>query len=88
MGQQAAQQAAASASRAAQQQANQNYQQTIRHASSLNHRHSPRPSGRRQRGLFGRLISLVFTLVTLVVAAGVFLLILSQAQPGWFNSLS
>jgi hypothetical protein len=84
MGQQAAQQAAAAASRAASQQANTNYQQTVRHASSLNHQRHYRGSG-GGLGMFGRVASAVFSLVVIAAALGILLLILSQAQPHWFH---
>jgi hypothetical protein len=83
MGQQAAQQAAAAASRAASQQANANYQQTVRHASSLNHQRHYRGGG--GLGMFGRVASAVFSLVVLAAALGILLLILSQAQPHLFH---
>ncbi len=82
MGQQAAQQAAAAASRAASQQANTNYQQTVRHASSLNHQRHYRGGG---FGMFGRVASALFSLVVLAAALGILLLVLSQAQPHWFH---
>lgn len=84
MGQQAAQQAAASASRGAQQHASASYQHTVRHASNAVHRQQHLRGGRRL-GLFGRLVRLVFTLAILVVAVGIVLLVLSQAQPDWFD---
>nr|WP_042191142.1 hypothetical protein [Kibdelosporangium sp. MJ126-NF4]CEL19870.1 hypothetical protein [Kibdelosporangium sp. MJ126-NF4]CTQ97094.1 hypothetical protein [Kibdelosporangium sp. MJ126-NF4] len=87
MGQQASQQASASASRASQQHASMASQHAMQHASSLSHRHHSRSAGRGGFGLLGRLVGLVFTLVSLAIAAGVFLLILSQAQPEWFHGV-
>jgi hypothetical protein len=86
-GQQAAQQAAASASRAAQQQASMAYQNQVRHASSAAQRQHYRAGGRRRFGLLGRLFAFLFSLVILAVAAGIFLAVLSQAQPQWFHSI-
>jgi hypothetical protein len=87
MGQRAGQQASQSATNAARQQASQNYQAGLRH--SLD---AARRSGgyRRTRrfGLLGRLVSLVVTLVVLAVAAGIALLILSQAAPDVFAQLT
>lgn len=76
MGQQAAQQAAARAQQAA---ANSYY---------LAHRNDVRRP--RRGGLFGvvrRLVGFVFSLVVIAIAIGIFLLILSQAQPDWFEGL-
>lgn len=82
MGQQAAQQAAASARNAAMQQASYAQQQSVRHASSLNHR-TYQPARRAVGGLF----RFVFSLITIAVALGILLLILSQAQPHWFHQI-
>jgi hypothetical protein len=91
MGQQAAQQAAARASSAAQQTAATDYGFTTQAASNAGRRHSNRYHRPHRRGGFfgaiGRLVSLLFTLVFLAVATGVFLMILSQAQPDWYAHL-
>jgi hypothetical protein len=91
MGSQAAQQAAARASSAAQQAAAIGYGFTMQAASNAGRHHSPgyyRPHRRVGFfGVIGRLVSLLFTLVFLAVAAGIVLVILSQAQPDWFAHL-
>src|SRR5262249_14393361 len=94
MGQQAAQQAAAAASRGAQQTAATSYGMTVQAASNAGRRSHYRPHSnyRPHRrvgffGMIGRLVSLVFTLVIIAVAVGIFLVILSQAQPDWFTHI-
>lgn len=80
LGQQAAQQAAASASRGAAQNAATAYNTTVQNASRLSHRHPHRPSRGGFFGLVGRLVRLVFSLVVIVMAVGIFLMILTQAM--------
>lgn len=73
------QQAAAAASRAQQAAANSYY---------LAHRNDVRRP--RRGGVLGairRLVGLVFSLVVIAIAIGIFLLILSQAQPDWFDQV-
>ena len=76
-----AQTAQASASRAAQQNA--------AYGASLNHRRTHYPAARRGAlGLFGRLVSAVFTIVVLLIMAAVALVVLnsvdaSMAEPVW-----
>ncbi len=87
MGQQAAQQAAAAASRAAQQQAALAQNLTLQGTQRAARSHSPyyRHASGRRLGVFGRLLRLVFSLVFFAVAIGIFLVILSAAQPDWFE---
>lgn len=88
LGQQAAQQGAAAASRGAQQTAAIGYGMTVQAASNAARRHHYRPHSRVGFfGVIGRLFTLVFTLVFLAVAVGIFMIILSQAQPDWFTHI-
>jgi hypothetical protein len=75
-------------------QAQQNYQQQVQHNSTTFARnaayHGQQLRYRRQhpRGPVGpirRLIGFVFSLVFIAIAVGIFLVILSAAQPDWFN---
>ncbi len=69
-----AQTAQASASRAAQQNA--------AYGASLNHRRAHYPSPRRGAlGLFGRLVSMIFTTIVLLIMAVVALVVLSSVDP-------
>lgn len=73
------QQGAAAASRARQATADSHYL-------ARRNQHG-RPRGGGFFGLIGRLIGLVFTLVVVAIAAGIFLMILGQASPDLFNQL-
>lgn len=72
--------------------AQQAYQQQVHHNNSANfHRNAAYQDQlryRRQRGpvsAVGRFFRFVFTLVFLVTVIGIFLTILSAAQPDWFG---
>lgn len=72
--QQFAQTSSASASRAAQQNA--------AYGASLNHRRTHYPAARRgPLGLFGRLVSMIFTTIVLLIMAGIALVVLSSVDP-------
>jgi hypothetical protein len=74
---------------AQQQQAQHNRSAAFhRQAAYHDHLRRRRRGGRGRFGLLGRLVGLVFTLVTIAVAVGIFLLILSQAQPAWFDTIT
>ena len=72
-------------------QAQQNYQQQVQHFSTFQRQsaEAQRQLGhRRHRGPAGpirRLIGFVFSLVFIAIAAGVFLVILTTADPHWFD---
>ncbi|WP_053847370.1 hypothetical protein [Streptomyces sp. NRRL B-24085] len=74
-------------------QAQQNYQQQVRHnsatfARNAAHHNQLRYRGTHPRGPVGvirRLLGLVFSVVFLVIALGIFLMILSAVAPDWFD---
>ncbi|SRR6266496_4744204 len=84
MGQRAGQQASQSFNNASQQHASQTSQDAVRHSLTAARHGGYRP--RRSRPL-RRLVGFVFTLVFLAVAAGIALLILSQAAPDLFDQV-
>lgn len=65
-------------------QAQQNYQQQVQHDRATFARNSAYHAQRRRRGPVGvvrRLLGLVFSLVFVAIAVGIFLMILNAAQP-------
>jgi hypothetical protein len=76
---------ARSAQQAYQQQVQQNsanFQRNAAHAGYLGYR-SRHPRG--PVGVVRRLFGFVFSLVVIAIAVGIFLVILSAAQPDWFD---
>jgi len=71
--------------------AQQAYQQQVQNNSATfrhNAAYHDQLRYRRQRGPVGmvrRLFGLVFSLVFIAIAVGIFVVILSAAQPDWFN---
>ncbi len=70
-------------------QAQQNYQQQVQQNSATFARNAAyQDQLRRRRGPVGmvrRLVGLVFSLVFVAIAVGIFLTILSAAEPHWFD---
>jgi hypothetical protein len=65
-------------------QAQQNYQQQVQHDRSTFARNSAYHARRRRRGPVGvvrGLLGLVFSLVFIAIAVGIFLMVLNAAQP-------
>lgn len=71
--------------------AQQAYQQQVQNNSATFHRNAAYHDHiRRQRGPVGvirRLLGLVFSLVVIAIAVGIFLMILGQASPELFNQV-
>ncbi|MGW3960009.1 hypothetical protein ACWED2_09295 [Amycolatopsis sp. NPDC005003] len=72
-------------------QAQQNYQQQVQHDRSTFARNSAYHAQRRRRGPVGvvrGLLVLVFPLVIIAIAAGIFLMVLSAAEPHLLDQVS
>jgi hypothetical protein len=66
----------------AQASANRAAQQNAAYGASLNHRRTHYPTPRRgPMGLFGRLVSMIFTTIVLMIMAVVALVVLSSVDP-------
>jgi transposase InsO family protein len=77
-------QAADTANRAAQQAAARHHDTMARRNTSYHYRS---PGGMGFFRAIGRLIGMVFALVIIAIAVGVFLVVLSQVQPDWFDTV-
>jgi hypothetical protein len=66
----------------------QNEAATFARNAAYNQRQLHNRGRRGRRGPIARLISFVFSLVTIVIALGVLLLIVSAAQPHWLAHLT
>ena len=70
------------AARVAQASANRGAQQNAAYGASLNHGRTHHPAPRRGAlGLFGQLVSMVFTMIVLLIIAVIALFVLSSVDP-------